>query len=37
MGTSAIIMFIFGALFLWGGLAVAIIAYQRGSKRDATE
>jgi hypothetical protein len=37
MGTSAIIMFIFGAIFLWGGLAVAIIVYQRASKNDVAD
>lgn len=37
MGTSAVIMLIFGALFLWGGVAVAVINYQRASRRDTTD
>ena len=36
MGTSAIIMFVIGALLLWGGLAVAVVNYQRASRRDTT-
>jgi hypothetical protein len=34
MSTGAIVMLIFGALFLWGGLAVSIISYQRASRRE---
>ena len=35
MSTGAIVMLIFGALFLWGGLALAILNYQRASRREA--
>ena len=34
MDTGAIVMLIFGALFLWGGLAVAVVTYQRASRRE---
>lgn len=34
MDTSAVIMFLVGALGLWGGLAVAIVSYQRASRRE---
>lgn len=34
METGAIVMLIFGALFLWGGLAVAVVTYQRASRRE---
>jgi hypothetical protein len=34
MSASAIIMFVIGALLLWGGLALAIVNYQRASRRD---
>lgn len=36
MGTSAIIMFVIGALFLWGGVAWSVVHYQRASRRDTT-
>lgn len=34
MSTGAIIMFVIGALLLWGGLAVSVVVYQRASRRD---
>lgn len=34
MSTGAIIMLIFGALFLWGGLVASIINYQRSARRE---
>jgi hypothetical protein len=34
MSTGAIIMLVLGALFLWGGLALAIVNYQRVSRRE---
>lgn len=34
MSTGAIVMLLFGALFLWGGLAVSIWNYQRASRRE---
>lgn len=34
MDASAIGMFVFGALFLWGGLAAAVLNYQRASRRE---
>lgn len=34
MDTGAIIMFLVGAIFLWGGLALAVVHYQRVSRRD---
>jgi hypothetical protein len=34
MGTSAIVMLIIGAVFLWGGVAVAVLHYMRASQRD---
>lgn len=37
MGTSAIIMFIVGALLLWGGLALAVVSYVRSSRGEARE
>ncbi len=33
MSNGAIIMLVFGALFLWGGLIVAIVNYQRVGRR----
>lgn len=33
MSNGAIIMLVFGALFLWGGLIVAILNYQRADRR----
>jgi hypothetical protein len=33
MDTSAIIMFIIGAVFLWGGVVAAVINYVRASRR----
>ena len=35
MDTSAIIMFLVGAIGLWGGLILAIINYNRVSRREA--
>jgi len=32
MAGSAIAMLVFGALFLWGGLVVAVLNYQRASR-----
>lgn len=34
MDTGAIIMFVIGATLLWGGLAVAVVTYQRASRRE---
>lgn len=34
MSGAAIAMLVFGALFLWGGLALAILNYQRASRRE---
>jgi hypothetical protein len=34
MDASAIGMLIFGALFLWGGLILAVLNYQRASRRE---
>jgi hypothetical protein len=34
MSTGAIVMLLFGALFLWGGLAASILNYQRASRRE---
>lgn len=34
MGTSAIVMLLIGAVFLWGGVLVASINYARASRRD---
>jgi hypothetical protein len=34
MDTSAVVMFLVGALGLWGGLVVVIINYQRVSRRE---
>jgi hypothetical protein len=33
MDTAAIIMFLVGALGLWGGLVLAIVHYSRSSRR----
>ena len=33
MSTAAIVMFLFGATFLWGGLALAIANYVRSARR----
>lgn len=33
MGTSAIVMFVIGAVFLWGGVLVAVISYVRAARR----
>jgi hypothetical protein len=35
MGTDAIVMLVVGAVFLWGGVAVAVLNYMRASKHDA--
>lgn len=37
MGTSAIVMFVIGAVFLWGGVIVAVISYVRASRREADD
>ena len=37
MDTSAIIMLIIGAVGLWGGLVLAIINYNRASRRQNAE
>lgn len=37
MSNGAIIMLIFGALFLWGGLILAIVNYQRVARRTPDE
>lgn len=37
MSTGAIIMFVLGALLLWGGLALAIANYVRSSRREGAE
>ena len=34
MDTAAIIMLIVGAVGLWGGLVLAIISYNRASRRE---
>jgi len=34
MGTSAIVMLLIGAIFLWGGVAAAIVNYTIHSRRD---
>lgn len=34
MGTSAVIMLVIGGLLLWGGLAVAVVHYQRAARND---
>ncbi|GAB2692288.1 methionine/alanine import family NSS transporter small subunit [Thalassiella azotivora] len=35
MGTSAVVMLLVGAVFLWGGFLLAAVTYWRSSKRDA--
>ncbi len=37
MDAGAIIMLIFGGTALWGGLIVAIINYNRASRREKAE
>jgi hypothetical protein len=37
MSTSAIIMLIFGATLLWGGLALSVLVYVRASRRERLE
>lgn len=37
MDTGAIIMFLIGAIALWGGVALAIVNYNRASRRDTAE
>jgi len=32
---SAIVMFLIGAVFLWGGVAVSIANYARASRRES--
>lgn len=36
MGTSAIVMFVIGAVFLWGGVAAAVANYVRASRRESS-
>ncbi|HEX6249726.1 MAG TPA: MetS family NSS transporter small subunit [Nocardioidaceae bacterium] len=36
MDTSAIIMLLIGAVFLWGGVAAVTVNYIRASRRDTT-
>ncbi|MPZ60132.1 MAG: methionine/alanine import family NSS transporter small subunit [Propionibacteriales bacterium] len=36
MGTEAIVMFLIGAVALWGGVAVAILNYIRASRSDTS-
>lgn len=37
MDGSAIVMLVIGAVFLWGGLAVAAVHYFRSSRREGRE
>jgi hypothetical protein len=37
METSAVVMLVFGALSLWGGLALAIVNYVRASRRESVD
>ena len=37
MDTDALIMFLIGAIGLWGGVALAIANYFRASRRDTAE
>jgi hypothetical protein len=37
MGTSAVVMLLVGAVFLWGGFTLAAVTYWRSSRRDAAE
>lgn len=37
MDASAIVMLLIGAIFLWGGVAVAVASYVRASRRDTRE
>ncbi|HET6627467.1 MAG TPA: methionine/alanine import family NSS transporter small subunit [Nocardioidaceae bacterium] len=37
MDTSAIIMFLVGAIGLWGGLILAIINYNRMARREKSD
>ncbi|CAA9325516.1 MAG: hypothetical protein AVDCRST_MAG34-337 [uncultured Nocardioidaceae bacterium] len=34
MSTEAIIMFLIGAVLLWGGLALSVVIYVRAARRD---
>ncbi len=34
MDPSALVMFLVGAFFLWGGVLLAVISYVRASRRD---
>ncbi|HSK26162.1 MAG TPA: MetS family NSS transporter small subunit [Jiangellales bacterium] len=34
MDTAAIVMLLFGAVFLWGGVTVAAVHYYLAAKRD---
>lgn len=34
MGADAIVMFLIGAIGLWGGLVLAVINYNRVSRRE---
>ncbi len=35
MSTEAIVMFVVGAVLLWGGLVLAIVSYVLRSRREA--
>lgn len=35
MDTGAIVMFVIGAVFLWGGVALTVTNYVRASRRSA--
>lgn len=37
MDTSAIVMLVFGALSLWGGLVLSIVNYSRASRRESVD
>jgi hypothetical protein len=37
MGADAIIMFLIGAIGLWGGLALAVVTYIRVGRREKTD
>jgi hypothetical protein len=37
MDIGAIVMFLVGAVGLWGGLALAIVTYNRASRRETAD
>lgn len=37
MDTGPLVMFLVGAIGLWGGLILAIVNYNRASRRDKVE